>query len=136
MSRSPLLILVAIASFTTAACDDDASQLGRNPPPTNSGIYGVANGCYTIEAFDGATTLRFLRRGTNDDVYSFSALNSAGGARFHLRASDLGTYLLYDRDRRYFSATSADDGTITFARPATLVPTRRSQAVRDGRWPT
>lgn len=72
-------------------------------------IYSFANGCYAIEGFDGSNVVRYLGLGQTQDQFSFSANTLETATRFHLRASDLGIYLLYDTERRYFAASLSSD---------------------------
>ncbi len=89
-----------------------------DPPPPDIGIYGHAGGCYVIEGFDGVTPWRYV--GADADVFAFSQATSENAARFRMRASDLGTYLFYDTDRRYLTAAETASGGWQFARVATL----------------
>jgi microsomal dipeptidase-like Zn-dependent dipeptidase len=74
----------------------------RPPPPQSDGVYGFASRCYTLDATPpGSTNTRWLEASGDGAAYAFSATSEAEGARLHLRASDLGTYLLYDADRHY-----------------------------------
>ena len=104
-----------VALFVVAAgCGEP--HVERPPPPANAGIYGFAGGCYTLDATSpGSTNTRWLTRADDGERFAFSATSEAAGARFTLQASDLGTYLFYDQDRRYL--TYEDDH---FGRPATL----------------
>ena len=99
----------------------DAAALELPPPPPDDGLYGFVHGCYAIEAFDGYRTLRHLTRHADGEGFAFTDDGLDAAARFHMRASDLATYLFYDTERHYFVATEdADDGTWRFTRPATL----------------
>lgn len=79
------------------------------PPLAQDSVYSVANGCYTIEGFDGANAARYIGAGQTPEQFSFSADSSKTAARFSLRPSDLGVYLLFDTERRYFAASSSGD---------------------------
>jgi hypothetical protein len=106
---------VAPPETDTAPVQPDAEPFERELAPTGLGLYGYANGCFTVEAYDGDKTVRYLAGGQAG--YAFSGEAREDGERFHFRASDLATYLLYDRERRYFTAETADTGVVTFARP-------------------
>ena len=123
------LVLGVLLGALAVGCDGDdvAETVGfdRQPPPANDGVHGYASGCYAIEGFDGASTLQHVTAGASGDVFTFSGDGLETAARFHMRASDLGTYLLYDTDRRYLAAvevgaTDASPATWELARPATL----------------
>lgn len=87
----------------------------REGAPPNDGVYGLANGCFAVEGYDGRS-VGFV--GVDGEGFAFGA-DEAGASRFHLRASDLGTYLLYDADGRYFVADQGD-GAGRFTRAARL----------------
>ncbi len=71
--------------------------------PRTEGIYCFANGCYAMDATiaPGSTNTRWLTASPEGDAFAFSAMEIEQGARFFLRASDLGTYLFYDTEGRY-----------------------------------
>lgn len=95
----PLLALLALGCEET----DEASQGITLPdPPAGNGVYGYANGCYSVEGFDGAAAPRQVA--ADGDVYAFSATDAAGAAKFRMRATDLGTYLFYDTEKHYLTA--------------------------------
>ena len=101
----------------------DAKPLECEPPPADTGIHGYANGCYTMEAFDGAQTLRYLAQGATADRFAFGEETVAKAAHLRMRASDLGVYLFYDADRHFLAAaTEAADGKTGWqlTRPAKL----------------
>ncbi|MBH25152.1 MAG: hypothetical protein CMH57_12005 [Myxococcales bacterium] len=67
-------------------------------------VYGFAGGCYTIEAqAPNSDTSAFLT--ATEEGFAFSADTASEASRFHMRASDLGTYLLYDAEARYVVAS-------------------------------
>jgi hypothetical protein len=78
----------------------------RLPPEK---IYTYANGCYAIEISDGTSAARYIGAGQTEDQFSFSANTLESATRFLMRPSDLGIYLLYDTDRRYFAASGSAD---------------------------
>ncbi len=102
---------VAVA---TSACDSsgsgaatdgtpDAADVDGSSTPDVLGpevdVFALANGCYLVEA-DG----QWL--GESGSGYAFT-MNQADAASFFLKASDLGTYLLYDEGAGYLVS---DDG--------------------------
>lgn len=96
--------LVLLTLLAAMACNETSeSEPRRNAAPPHSGIYAFANGCYTLDAAaPGTFTAQFLTATDNGESFSFSATEPAEAARFFLKASDLGTYLLYDHDQHYF----------------------------------
>jgi microsomal dipeptidase-like Zn-dependent dipeptidase len=68
-------------------------------------VHSLAGGCYTIDAArPGSGRSRFLTVDAGGDGFGFDGRLAEDGARFHLRAADLGTYLLYDGERHYVVA--------------------------------
>lgn len=97
MDRSVLRIITLAALW--AGCDP---YVERPPPPAHDGIYSFANGCYAMDATEpGSTNTRWLASYDNGDRFAFCATSDSAAARFTMRASDLGTYLFYDDDRRF-----------------------------------
>lgn len=74
------------------------------PPPPDDGVYGYAGGCYAIQGFDGSTPPRYVAAAGSGEAFAFSGESVGSAARFHMRASDLGTYLFYDTEARYLGA--------------------------------
>jgi microsomal dipeptidase-like Zn-dependent dipeptidase len=108
-----LLGLIPLA----AGCGDDALHVERPPAPPNEGIYGFASGCYTMDATaPGSSDTRWLVASMDGAGFGFTATTADAGARFTLRAADLGTYLFYDADAHYLIA----DANGALARTATL----------------
>lgn len=99
MSRSVRALVLALAGLALAACD---------LRPVEAKVHGVANGCYAVAAADpGGIVPRLLSATPAGDAYAF-ALGLPGDATpFLLRASRLGTYLLYDDAGSYL----VSDGT-------------------------
>ncbi len=94
--------LIAATALFATACSDDAEDFAPPPAPEHDGIYSFANGCYSIDAADEAQPeARFLS--ADDDTFAFET-DEGDASRFHFKATDLGTYLLYDEDRHYFVA--------------------------------
>lgn len=77
-------------------------------PPAKS-IYSYANGCYSIEVFDEANNGRYINLGSDKNQFSIAGETLESAARFHMRASDLGMYLLFDTEKRYFAASGNGD---------------------------
>lgn len=81
------------------------------PAPSSEGIHEVANGCYAVGATEpGSSDTRWLAATETGRSFGFSAGDFESGARFFLKASDLGTYLFHDRDGRYLVA---EDGQLS-----------------------
>lgn len=101
-------------ALALAACDDGAESSSGDPldasaalpdgsliregAPAHDGIYGFAHGCYAVEGYEGEAP-QIL--GATDGGFSFGA---EGEALIRMHPSDLGSYLLYDGDRRYVVA--------------------------------
>lgn len=73
--------------------DGTADETGE-PVPLDVGAF--ANGCWSVRSGD-----EWLSRTASNEGY---ALAPEGAARFFMKASDLGTYLLYDEERGYLVA--------------------------------
>lgn len=97
-----------------------APEPTRPDPPADQGIHGYANGCFAVEGYDGARDPTHLAAATGDGAFAFSEPDVDKASRFLLRASDLGTYLFYDRDQRYLTAEPIDGGGVRLARVETL----------------
>jgi hypothetical protein len=92
------LVLGAIGALL--GCENN--HVERPPAPVNDGIYSFANGCFVMDAtLPGSSNTRWLTANAAGDAYAFTATRREDGARFTLRASDLGTYLFYDADAHY-----------------------------------
>lgn len=95
----------AVLAACTLSCE---SPVDRPPPPENTGIYGFVDGCYALDATEpGSDDTRWLEPDETGDGFVFDARTVDEGSRFFLKASDLGTYLLYDAEGRYLVS---DDG--------------------------
>lgn len=108
---SPRPLPLALCLLVTLACGCAAPEptpevpVERPPAPANDGIYAFANGCYALDATaPGSTDTRWLAPTADGSGFAFSAREDAAGSRFFLKASDLGTYLFYDAERRYLVA--------------------------------
>ncbi|KIG17662.1 Peptidase, M19 family protein [Enhygromyxa salina] len=74
---------------------------GETGEPPQLDTNGFANGCYVVRSGDG-----FLAADASGQGYAFDPSEDAA-AKFFMKASDLGTYLLYDTGGGYLVA---DDG--------------------------
>jgi microsomal dipeptidase-like Zn-dependent dipeptidase len=109
-------VLLAAIALSASACDSGTQHVERPPAPAHDGIHGFASGCFTVDATrPGSTNTRWLAASDDGASYELSATTADAGARFVLRAADLGTYLLYDETGHYLAA---DDDALT--RPSTL----------------
>jgi hypothetical protein len=121
MKSSHWLWLLFFFALVFGGCESvGTSPLVLPAPPADDGIYGYANGCYAVQGFDGAHQPTYLTAGASKDAFAFSAPQSDAASRFFLRASDLGTYLFYDQDKRYLTAVNDGAGGVKLARAATL----------------
>ncbi len=71
-------------------------------PPASS-IFDFANTCVSVGVGDDGEEMRWLVAAEDTQRFAFVA-NSRASSRFFLKASDLGTYLLYDKDGGYLVA--------------------------------
>jgi microsomal dipeptidase-like Zn-dependent dipeptidase len=120
MRLTLILAAVAVAGCNASGAEGSASNSGSETAatggPTDTGstdtegetgeipqldTYGFANGCYSVRSAD-----TWLAPNVSGDGYEFSA-DANAAARFFMKASDLGTYLLYDQAGGYLVA---DDG--------------------------
>jgi len=98
---SSLGFVVALLPLLSA-CD---GVVERPAPPPNEGVESFAGGCYVIDATDpGSDDTRWLAATPSGKAFAFTAREAESGARFYLKASDLGTYLFYDQDGQYLVA--------------------------------
>ena len=95
---------ILLLALFPAGCGGEPARLD---PPENGGIYSHANGCFAVEGFDGDQEPTHLAATADKNGFAFSEPNGDAASRFFLRASDLGTYLFYDQDRRHLTATAA-----------------------------
>ncbi len=80
-----------------------ASSAGYRPHATvPEDRYAMARGCYVIRSASNGKWI--VRSGTG---YRATAGSAKTGERFHFQATDLGTYLLWDSQRRFVTATDA-----------------------------
>jgi microsomal dipeptidase-like Zn-dependent dipeptidase len=83
---------------TSSATDSESGETGE---PVALDTYGFANNCYSVHSGD-----MWLAASVSGDAFEFVADQNAA-ARFFMKASDLGTYLLYDENGGYLVS---DDG--------------------------
>ena len=89
-----------LALLSVCGCMSDLVE--RPPAPPHEGIYSLADGCFTIDAASaGSSDSRWLALNMVGDEFVFDAITSESATKFHLRATDLGTYLLYDEQGSY-----------------------------------
>jgi len=96
------------------------SEVVRLDPPADQGIHGYANGCFAVEGFDGEHEPTHLSPTPNKEAFAFSEPSVDLASRFTMRASDLGTYLFYDQEKRYLTAEELPGGTWRLSRVETL----------------
>lgn len=75
--------------------DTETDTEGETGEPPELDVHGFANGCYTVRSGD-----TWLTASGAGDSYAFASAE-ADAARFFMKASDLGTYLLYDENGGY-----------------------------------
>ena len=109
--------VIALLGLALSGCDG----ADRPPAPASEGIYAFANGCYTIDVARPGQSPRFIRVAEGGESFAIDGRDAEGAARFHMRATDLGAYLLYDAEGRYFSATVNEEGATDFGRPDALL---------------
>ncbi|MCB9616298.1 MAG: hypothetical protein H6721_00830 [Sandaracinus sp.] len=79
-----------------------SGSVSRPLVPPNDGVHSFANGCYTLDAArPGSERSRWLVVNATSDGFEMTGEDESVGARLHLRAADLGTYLLYDAQGFY-----------------------------------
>jgi microsomal dipeptidase-like Zn-dependent dipeptidase len=107
-------LVTVLAVLALGGCE---SEVERPAPPPNEGVESFAGGCYAMDATEpGSSDTRWLEAIPSGDGFAFTATEVESGARFYMKASDLGTYLFYDQEGRYLVS---DDGLL--ARRATLL---------------
>lgn len=107
----------ADATPPDAAPLDARVPVDRPPAPPTAGIHGLAHACVILDvATFGDPTVGHIR--STGETFAFDG-DPATAARFRLHPTDLGTYLLYDAEGRYFTAEATEAG-VTFPRPDQL----------------
>ncbi len=102
-NASNLLVFLGLAAVGTAVagCADD-SFVRRPEAPAYESVYAFNEGCFVMDATPpGGRDTRYLVRGIEGSGYEFSGRDAEQALRVTLKASDLGTYLVYDQDRNY-----------------------------------
>jgi len=121
--RAAVSALLLSASLLSA-CGGGGDDL---PPAAPGTLYSVANGCFSIGV---VYTSRFIVASASGDEYEVSAPSLDLAARFVMKPSDLGTYLLFDESEQYFTSdgSSLDQVEARARRDAVVqIAGRRSQ---------
>lgn len=101
------LATLALAS-APVGCTTDECASSEGPPSAGLTVYTAANACVTVTVVgDRATT---LAPASDRAHFELGGCALGPAARFHLRATDLGTYLLRDADGGYLTASLATGG--------------------------
>lgn len=96
---------LALGVVLGLGCDPGEALVSRPPAPPHGDVFSFANGCYAIDATaPGSDNTRWLAPSRSGEAFELTATSLEGASRFTLRASDLGSYLLYDAERRYVVA--------------------------------
>jgi len=125
------LLLPGALTLLVVGCSDSSNNGdgGSNAPPDDNAVFAVANGCYAISPDGGqhfiseAEVSALAAAGWQDSfvplpaaqalevqgVYGPNAASAVDAARFLLRPSDLGKYLLYDQRGQYMAAAAQGD---------------------------
>lgn len=82
---------------TTATTTETVDETGE-PMPPELDVHTFAGGCYSVRSGDD-----WLTR-PSDESFAFAPGTADQAARFFMKASDLGTYLLYDEASGYLVA--------------------------------
>ncbi|MFW5968672.1 MAG: hypothetical protein ACOCV2_14200, partial [Persicimonas sp.] len=102
MQRSIIVPLVLFTVLFTLSCEGDFEDPQREAGPEYDDVYGFVDGCYTVDAAEPANVAADYLAPTDDgEAFAFSA-GEDDASRFRMKATDLGTYLLYDDQERYF----------------------------------
>ncbi|MBK6464918.1 MAG: hypothetical protein IPF92_28530 [Myxococcales bacterium] len=99
----PLALLCAAAALASAplACTTDECASSEGPPSAGLTVHTAANACVIVTAVShGAVT---VARASDGAHFELRGCSTGPAARFHLRATDLGTYLLRDADGGYLT---------------------------------
>ena len=113
MSLKHSIIALVCISLAAVGCSDD-DDVDRPAGPEYDDVYEFAGGCYTVDAAaPGSASAQFLApSGDDGDAVGFRESDEESASRFYLKATDLGTYLLYDDEEQYFVV---DDGAFSRA---------------------
>ncbi|MCA9640155.1 MAG: membrane dipeptidase, partial [Myxococcales bacterium] len=102
------LSFLALAFSGCESTEETAQPIVLPDPPANDGVFGYASGCYAMQGFSGKAEPTHLAASAGGDAYEFSAALADSAAHFRMRATDLGTYLFYDKEQRYFTAQAVE----------------------------
>lgn len=102
MKRSRSFVAGLLISLAGSGCKDEVVQ---PLPPPDQDLYVFANGCFSVAASASSEgSPRWLAPTQTRLEYAATATEPTNGSRFFMKASDLGTYLLYDEERHYLVA--------------------------------
>jgi microsomal dipeptidase-like Zn-dependent dipeptidase len=123
MRLSPTLAATALTCLAVAGCGDD-SFVRQPDAPAHDSLFALNDGCFVMDAArPGTRNTRYLVRTVDGLGYEFAGRTPDEAVLLRLKASDLGTYLLYDQDRQYV-VTEADGETgATLLRAASVLQT-------------
>ena len=87
-------------AWTAAGCEDD---IVRQPDPLEiESVHALRDGCFVLDAVNpGERDTRYLVASEDGLAFVFTGRAPEEAVRLRFRASDLGTFLLYDTERRY-----------------------------------
>lgn len=108
MRRYLALSLLALTFSGCESTEETAQPIVLPDPPANDGVHGYASGCYALQGFSGKAQPKHLAASASGEAYEFSAELADSAAHFRMRATDLGTYLFYDTEQRYFTAQAVE----------------------------
>jgi microsomal dipeptidase-like Zn-dependent dipeptidase len=101
------LATAALALAGSGGCQDADVR----PPPSTAGLYGIANGCFSIDAAaKGQASGSLLVAREDAGRFELGGRTFAHASRLFVEPADLGTYLLRDADG-YF-VVGAEDGSL------------------------
>ena len=93
---------VVLAGVATASVLGAAPAAGRRPQDVNrAAVYALAGKCFALRSLANG---RFVA--PRPGSYAADATHRAGAAAFYLKATGLGTYMLYDRRAKLISVAS------------------------------
>lgn len=98
-------IATTIALFFAApmACtpeQETPDEQPRDAGPEHEGIYSFAGQCVTVDGADSDNREGYFLN-TSDGGFAFDGDDESGAEPLFMEATDLGTYLFYDRDENY-----------------------------------
>ncbi|MGM0558804.1 MAG: hypothetical protein ACQEVA_20625 [Myxococcota bacterium] len=107
-TRAALVLSLSLFAFSCGPEGEEAFERAQPAAPEVEDRYALVNGCYTVDAAAPGTDVAWLLSSDMEaGTFAFNAGDDEAASRFFLRASDLGTYLLYDADEGY---VVAEDG--------------------------